>query len=99
LLPAGRGGRLPVARVLAELGRRDIQSVLVEGGAGVHGALVDARLLDRVAVFVAPKLVGAGVAIAAGAGWPVPRAVELGPLAVEHVGRDLLIRADVVRGR
>ena len=97
LLPAGRGGRLPIARVLAELGRRDIQSVLVEGGAGVHGAFIDARLIDQVAVFVAPKLIGAGVAIAAGVGWPVPRAVGLGPLSVRALGPDLLVRGEVIR--
>jgi diaminohydroxyphosphoribosylaminopyrimidine deaminase/5-amino-6-(5-phosphoribosylamino)uracil reductase len=97
LLPPGRGQRIPAARVLAELGKREIQSLLVEGGAAVHGALVDARLVDRVAFFVAPKLLGAGIAIAAGQGSPVARALELGPLSVETVGRDLLIRADVSR--
>ncbi|HET6147742.1 MAG TPA: bifunctional diaminohydroxyphosphoribosylaminopyrimidine deaminase/5-amino-6-(5-phosphoribosylamino)uracil reductase RibD [Polyangia bacterium] len=97
LLPARRDGRLSIARVLAELGRRDIQSVLVEGGAGVHGAFIDARLIDRVAVFLAPKLIGAGVAIAAGAGWPVPHALGLGPLSVEAVGPDLLVRGEVIR--
>jgi diaminohydroxyphosphoribosylaminopyrimidine deaminase/5-amino-6-(5-phosphoribosylamino)uracil reductase len=96
LLAPDRGGRLPMARVLAELARRDIQSVLVEGGARVHGALIDARLLDRVAVFVAPKLLGAGVPVAAGGGWPVPRALQLGPLSVAALGPDLLIRADVL---
>jgi diaminohydroxyphosphoribosylaminopyrimidine deaminase/5-amino-6-(5-phosphoribosylamino)uracil reductase len=99
LLAAGRGGRLPLARVLAELGRRDIQSLLVEGGAQIHGALIDARLVDRVAVFVAPKLVGAGVPIARGRGVPVSGALTLGPLAVEAVGDDLLIRADVLARR
>jgi diaminohydroxyphosphoribosylaminopyrimidine deaminase/5-amino-6-(5-phosphoribosylamino)uracil reductase len=99
LLPAQRKGRPAVARVLTELARREIQSVLVEGGAGVHGAFVDARLVDRVAVFVAPKLIGAGVPIAAGAGWPVAEAIDLGPFAVESLGPDLLLRADVVPRR
>jgi diaminohydroxyphosphoribosylaminopyrimidine deaminase / 5-amino-6-(5-phosphoribosylamino)uracil reductase len=96
VLLAGRAGRVPLGRVLAELGRRDIQSVLVEGGAQLHGALIDARLVDRVAVFLAPKLIGAGVPIASGRGVPVPGALPLGPLAVEIVGPDLLIQADVV---
>jgi diaminohydroxyphosphoribosylaminopyrimidine deaminase / 5-amino-6-(5-phosphoribosylamino)uracil reductase len=96
LLPANRAGRMSVARLLSELARRDLQSVLVEGGAGVHGAFVDARLVDRVAVFIAPKLVGAGVPMAAGTGWPVARAVGLGPFVVEVLGADLLLRADVL---
>jgi diaminohydroxyphosphoribosylaminopyrimidine deaminase/5-amino-6-(5-phosphoribosylamino)uracil reductase len=95
LLPAGRGGRLALARVLAELGRRDIQSLLVEGGAGTHGAFVDARLADRVALFLAPKLIGSGIPIAQGRGVPVAQALPLGRLTVEPLGEDLLLRADV----
>ena len=97
LMPAGRAGRLAIARVLGELGRREIQSVLVEGGAGLHGAFIDARLVDQVAIFIAPKLIGAGVGIAAGAGWPVPHALGLGPLSVQALGPDLLIRGQVIR--
>jgi hypothetical protein len=48
-------------------------------------------------VFLAPKLIGAGVAMAAGSGWPVPRAVALGPLSVEALGSDLLVRGEVIR--
>ena len=95
LLPPGRGGRLPIDRVLAELGRRDIQSLLVEGGAGIHGAFVDAQLVDRVAIFLAPKLIGAGIPIAQGRGVPVAEALPLGPPVVEPLGEDLLLRADV----
>ena len=96
LLPAGRGGRLPLGRVLAELGRRDIQSLLVEGGAQMHGAFIDERLVDRVALFLAPKLIGAGVPIAQGRGTPVAEALSLGPPTVELLGDDLLVRAEVL---
>ena len=44
--------------VLESLGRRSIQSVLVEGGATVAGAFIDAGLVNKVSVFIAPKLVG-----------------------------------------
>jgi diaminohydroxyphosphoribosylaminopyrimidine deaminase/5-amino-6-(5-phosphoribosylamino)uracil reductase len=63
-LPGGDHG-LPVDAVLAELGRRRMTHVLVEGGAGVHGAFLDARAADELHVFVAPILVG-------GVGSPSP---------------------------
>ncbi|MEP6706041.1 MAG: bifunctional diaminohydroxyphosphoribosylaminopyrimidine deaminase/5-amino-6-(5-phosphoribosylamino)uracil reductase RibD [Pyrinomonadaceae bacterium] len=44
--------------VLAELRGRDIQSVLVEGGAKVAGAFLDAGLVNKVTVFVAPLIIG-----------------------------------------
>ncbi len=50
--------RLSVDAVLAELGRRRMTHVLVEGGAGVLGAFFDARAVDEYHVFVAPKIVG-----------------------------------------
>jgi diaminohydroxyphosphoribosylaminopyrimidine deaminase/5-amino-6-(5-phosphoribosylamino)uracil reductase len=95
-LPA-RGGRVSLRRVLAALAERDVQSLLVEGGAAVHGAFVDARLVDRVALFLAPRLLGAGVPIAAGAGkTPLERALRLGPLTARPVGGDVLVIGDVM---
>jgi len=56
---AGRG-RVSLAAVLKELGERGVQSVLVEGGGEIHGQLLAAGLVDEVALFVAPKLIGSG---------------------------------------
>ncbi len=44
--------------VLSHLASRSIQSVLVEGGAGVAGACIDANVVDKVTFFIAPKIVG-----------------------------------------
>lgn len=51
------GGR-DLDRVMAELGKRSLQSVLVEGGASVAGALLQAGLVDKVTFFIAPRLIG-----------------------------------------
>lgn len=44
--------------VLTELGKRTIQSVLVEGGASVAGKLLDAGLVNKVSFFIAPIIIG-----------------------------------------
>jgi diaminohydroxyphosphoribosylaminopyrimidine deaminase/5-amino-6-(5-phosphoribosylamino)uracil reductase len=44
--------------VLGELGKRSVQSVLVEGGANVAGALLEAGLVNKVTFFIAPRLIG-----------------------------------------
>ncbi len=44
--------------VLQALGDREIQSVLVEGGANVAGKLLDAGLVDKVSFFLAPIIIG-----------------------------------------
>ena len=51
------GGR-NLNHVLTELGRRSIQSVLVEGGSRVAGAFLDAGLVDKVSFFIAPLVIG-----------------------------------------
>jgi diaminohydroxyphosphoribosylaminopyrimidine deaminase/5-amino-6-(5-phosphoribosylamino)uracil reductase len=95
LLPA-RAGRVPIRALLAHLAARDVQSLLVEGGAEIHGAFIAAGLVDRVAFFLAPRLLGGGLSIAAGPGRPVANALVLGQSRLRRLGSDLLIEADVI---
>ena len=44
--------------ILDELGGRSIQSLLVEGGAGVAGRFLDANLVNKVTIFIAPMIIG-----------------------------------------
>jgi diaminohydroxyphosphoribosylaminopyrimidine deaminase/5-amino-6-(5-phosphoribosylamino)uracil reductase len=92
-------GRVAPARALKLLAARGVQSVLVEGGAAIAGAFIAAGLVDRIALFVAPKLLGGGVGVSAGGDRTVARALPLGPISVQPVGRDLLFTADVDRER
>lgn len=57
LISASHGGR-DVGAVLDELGRRALTSVLVEGGAGVAGAFMDAGLVNKASFFLAPLIIG-----------------------------------------
>jgi diaminohydroxyphosphoribosylaminopyrimidine deaminase/5-amino-6-(5-phosphoribosylamino)uracil reductase len=88
---AAARGRLPIAAVLRALAARDIQSVLVEGGAAVHGAFIEAGLVDDVALFVAPRLLGGGVPLAAGLGRALAEGLALGPISARAVGGDILL--------
>jgi diaminohydroxyphosphoribosylaminopyrimidine deaminase/5-amino-6-(5-phosphoribosylamino)uracil reductase len=53
----GSDGR-DLLSVLNELGGRSFQSVLIEGGAGVAGKFLDAGLVNKVTVFIAPMIIG-----------------------------------------
>ncbi|MEO6590460.1 MAG: RibD family protein, partial [Pyrinomonadaceae bacterium] len=44
--------------VLDELKKRDLQSVLVEGGSEIAGAFCDAKLIDKFTFFIAPIIIG-----------------------------------------
>jgi diaminohydroxyphosphoribosylaminopyrimidine deaminase/5-amino-6-(5-phosphoribosylamino)uracil reductase len=51
-------GRLPILPVLAELGRRGVTNLLIEGGGQVLGAFLDAGQVDAVEVYIAPVVEG-----------------------------------------
>jgi diaminohydroxyphosphoribosylaminopyrimidine deaminase/5-amino-6-(5-phosphoribosylamino)uracil reductase len=79
---------------LAELGRRGVATVLLEGGPTLAAALRRDGLVDRMALFVAPLVLGAGQN--ALEGWPTMRLGE-GELELSSrpVGPDTLLVADV----
>ena len=89
---------LDLQAVLKELGQRNIMSVLVEGGGAVLGSFFDARLVDRVMAFVAPKLVGGEAAPSPVGGMGVSTmesALQLSEVRYETLGQDFLIIGDV----
>ena len=94
-----RGGHVDVAAVLAGLFERDVRAVLLEGGGETHDAFLEAGVVDRVALFLAPMLLGGRQApgVLGGNGRELKSAVRLGPVSVTTLGDDLLLEADVVK--
>lgn len=86
--------RVELAALLAILGERRIQSVLVEGGAEVHGAFFDANLVDKFHLFLAPTFIGGQKAPGILGGRGIARLVEARPvrdLRIRRIGADILI--------
>jgi 5-amino-6-(5-phosphoribosylamino)uracil reductase/diaminohydroxyphosphoribosylaminopyrimidine deaminase/5-amino-6-(5-phosphoribosylamino)uracil reductase len=96
-LPAGADGRVDLGALLAALRGRGGGSVMAEGGAGLITALLRARLVDRLAVCVAPKLLGAGIEAVGDLGiGDLARALTLRDVTVTLYGVDLVIDGRVV---
>jgi len=93
-------GRVDVRALLATLFEGEIRGVLIEGGGEVAASFLDGGLVDRVALFVAPLLLGGRTAasVVGGAGRGLKHAVRLEAIAIRRLGDDLLIEADVARG-
>lgn len=72
--------------LMLELGRRRVTNLLVEGGGELLGSLFDARAIDEVHVFVAPKLVGGRGARSAIAGRGIDSMADA--LALENPRRE-----------
>jgi diaminohydroxyphosphoribosylaminopyrimidine deaminase/5-amino-6-(5-phosphoribosylamino)uracil reductase len=85
-----------VCAALDELGERDVQSVLLEGGPRLAGAFFDAAEIDQYYAFIAPIVAGGGRARSAVAGEGVAAigaALRAEAVQVERIGDDVLIGA------
>ena len=102
VLPMEEGGGVSVPALLEHLGKRDLQHLLLEGGPTLAFAAVAAGCVDRLVLYLAPKLLGGTDAPGAlgGPGFaPVGEAVGLAIRSVARLGPDLKVEADVHRDR
>lgn len=94
VLLTGFGPQVDLDEAMRLLGEREIASVLLEGGGKLNGSLLEARLIHKCILFIAPKIIG-------GAGAPgnfefagyekMGEAVILERMKVEQLGQDLCI--------
>jgi len=91
-LPGRRRGEVDLRRLLSELLFGGVTSLLVEGGGATHAAFVREGLVDRVAVFLAPRVLGGdGVPSVGPAGLRLGNAPRLSEVEVERLGEDVLV--------
>lgn len=84
------------SQVLDDLAGRGVRSVLVEGGAGIHGAFVTDGVYDRLAVVCAPRILGGAAAPGPVGGEGIgalAAAPRLESMSSRALGDDLLITA------
>jgi diaminohydroxyphosphoribosylaminopyrimidine deaminase/5-amino-6-(5-phosphoribosylamino)uracil reductase len=97
VLPA-RGGRVDLRELWKVLGGRGLLSVLVEGGPELAASALREGVIDKLALFLAPKVLFGNEALSAFGGRSAGRlaqAAELGIRRVRRLGPDLLIEAYV----
>jgi diaminohydroxyphosphoribosylaminopyrimidine deaminase/5-amino-6-(5-phosphoribosylamino)uracil reductase len=86
----------PLEEELAALAEQGVQSLLLEGGPTLAAAFLRAGLIDKLLLFVAPRLIGGADAPSLFSGPGVERLVDALPvthLSCEPVGEDLLLTA------
>lgn len=98
----GDAGRVPLQDLLANLGKREVQSVLLECGPTLAWSAVAADLVDRVVTYLAPVLLGGEGAASplGGEGFvPVGAGRRLAVDDVTRIGDDVRVEAHVHRDR
>ena len=95
IIPCGNGPRVDLLRGMKLLGEREIGSVLLEGGGRLNGAMLEARLVDKIVLFVAPKIIGGGADARSPFEFPgfpkMEQAIRLRSVEVERFGDDTCI--------
>ncbi len=87
-LPNGEG-QVDLPALFALLGRRDVLSVLCEGGERLNTALLRSGCLDRLLLFVAPTLLGGGPCLFQDTAIAAP--LKLRDARIHHCGPDIVI--------
>ena len=97
VLPLVRG-RVSLPAVMRELGKRGITSLLVEGGAEINAAMLRARLIQQVRLYVAPSLLG-GIDAKGMIGGKSPgrlrAALKLKHVRTRSLGGDLVVEGEL----
>ncbi len=83
-----------LAKVLDELRKRNLQSVLVEGGTAIAGSFVDVKLVDKISLIIAPIIIGGNVApnaIGGNGAMNLAEALKLENIEIIRHGEDIEI--------
>lgn len=91
IFPTNSNRTVDVHEVVSALGENSIASVLIEGGGSVSFSFLQQRLVDKMVLYMAPKLIGGANAptFLEGTGFDkMEDAVELADLSVETIGKD-----------
>jgi len=94
VLVSGEEPRVDLAGLLKILAQEGITSVLIEGGATIHGSALEERIVDKVVWFIAPKIIGGREAPGAVGGEGVndpSEAAGLEQLKISRLGSDLCV--------
>jgi diaminohydroxyphosphoribosylaminopyrimidine deaminase / 5-amino-6-(5-phosphoribosylamino)uracil reductase len=79
----------PLHEELEALAAEGVQSLLLEGGPTLAAALLEAGLVDKLLVFVAPRISAEGPGMLEG----MPRPLELSRMEARPIGDDVLVQA------
>jgi len=79
----------PLREELEQLAAEGVQSLLLEGGPTLAAAFLEAGLVDKLLVFVAPRLSGDAPGMLEG----LPRPLELSRMEARPIGDDVLLQA------
>ncbi|MGO8989320.1 MAG: bifunctional diaminohydroxyphosphoribosylaminopyrimidine deaminase/5-amino-6-(5-phosphoribosylamino)uracil reductase RibD [bacterium] len=97
-----KGGRIDLKSCLSKLGEIGMVSLMVEGGNRVNGSFLDEGLIDKLLLFLSPKLIGDPHAPGIFGGRGVSKlqeAIPLKEIKARRIGEDILLEGYLEQGK
>ncbi len=95
LVAGMKNGHVDVNEALIQLGKMGFSSILVEAGPNLASALIREKLVDKLACFIAPKLLGSGKRPISDLGIStITQALELKNVSWEKIGDDMVMMGE-----
>ena len=89
-------GLVDLNELVGELGKSEIASLMIEGGAELSGNAIKEGIIDKVLIFTAPKIIGNGLEPIKNLGIKkVDKAINLKNVLTKKIGKDLLVEGNL----
>lgn len=87
-------GLVDLKDLMKQLGKKEIASIMIEGGSQLNSSAIKERIADKLLIFTAPKLIGNGLGAVGNLGITrIDKAVKLKNIEMKKVGKDILLEA------
>lgn len=100
LIVSDRMGRVDLKEAIKRLGEMTIDSLLLEGGSELNYSSLEAGIVDRIQIYIAPKIIGGSTSPTPVGGKGIERLIEAFPvdnIKISTVGEDILIEGYIKR--
>jgi len=85
-------GMVDLKELMEQLGKKSIISVMIEGGASLAGSAIKEKIVDKIAIFTAPKIIGKGMdAVKNIESRTIGKAISLKKTTIKQIGKDVLV--------
>lgn len=95
-----RQGHIHLEWLFKELAKREVTSILIEGGAHVIGCALKENLVDKMHIYLAPKIIGSQKALSSVVGLnilKIGKAIQLKNVTIQKIGEDFFLEGYVYR--
>jgi diaminohydroxyphosphoribosylaminopyrimidine deaminase/5-amino-6-(5-phosphoribosylamino)uracil reductase len=94
VLVESKNGKVDLRSFLSKLGEMEMMSILVEGGSQINGAFLDGGLIDKLLLFLSPRMMGdpQALGIFQGKGFEhLKEAASIQDIKIRRIGEDILV--------